>query len=175
VKALKVLSGQQQCGMEERQDGQGDHGSLGNIIPRRFTPARKERDMTQPPELRPETNGLAIAGLICGLLGCLCLPGIVGLVLSSVALYQIGGSRGAQRGKGLALAGLVLSIVMMLVPVATVVYFKILGSTIREQIEKTSGVKTTTGEDVGRAYREQFDRTSGVKTTTDDAMATGFR
>lgn len=51
-----------------------------------------------------KTNGLAIAGfvlsIVCG--------GVLALVLSIIGLNQINNSNGTQRGKGLAIAGIVL-------------------------------------------------------------------
>ncbi|MFB4297973.1 DUF4190 domain-containing protein [Actinomadura sp. NTSP31] len=55
-----------------------------------------------PPQ--DKTNGLAIAAFVTGLLGCC---GIVGAVLGAVALRQIGDRGG--KGRGLAIAGIVLS------------------------------------------------------------------
>lgn len=83
--------------------------------------------MTQPPPAAqpsppappagPKTSGLAIAGLIVGVLG-LCtfgLGGIVGLVLSIVAIRKIGRSAGGVGGRGLAVAGLIVSISTILI------------------------------------------------------------
>lgn len=72
-----------------------------------------------PPDPGPEskTSGLAIAGLIAGALG-LCtfgLGGIVGLVLSILALRKIGRSAGGVGGRGLAVAGLIVSISTLLI------------------------------------------------------------
>jgi hypothetical protein len=65
------------------------------------------------------TNGNAIAGLILGILSltCLCagLPiGVVGIVFSWIALSQLNANPN-QKGRGMAIAGLVLSIVGVLV------------------------------------------------------------
>lgn len=57
-----------------------------------------------PPPQQPPVNGLAITSLVLGLVCC--LPG-VGLIFGAVALRQIG--RKGERGKGLAVAGVVLS------------------------------------------------------------------
>ena len=66
------------------------------------------------------TNPLAIAGLICGALAwclmCCCygLPfNVLGIVFSGVALAQLRHARGAEGGRGMALAGLVLSILQI--------------------------------------------------------------
>ena len=65
------------------------------------------------------TSRLAIGSLICGCLGFLCLPGVVGVILGIVALVQIGKSKGQLRGQGLAIAGIALAAFMMfiLVPI----------------------------------------------------------
>jgi hypothetical protein len=61
------------------------------------------------------TNQLAVWGLVCGILSwmcccCCCLPfNLVGLVLSIVALAQINARPEIQEGRGLAIAGIVLS------------------------------------------------------------------
>ena len=60
------------------------------------------------------TNGFALWGMICGLLawctcGC-CFPfAIAGLTFSIIGLVQVNGSNQAQTGRGLAIAGIVLS------------------------------------------------------------------
>src|SRR5215475_7879113 len=53
------------------------------------------------------TNGMAIAGFVLGLLGFFGITAIIGIVLGSVALSNV--RRTAQGGKGLAIAGIVLS------------------------------------------------------------------
>lgn len=60
-----------------------------------------------------KTNGMAVAGFV---LSFFC--GILGLIFSAVALSQIG--KTGEGGKGLATAGLVLSILSMLVGFALV-------------------------------------------------------
>ncbi|HWD18381.1 MAG TPA: DUF4190 domain-containing protein [Verrucomicrobiae bacterium] len=64
------------------------------------------------PVARP-SNNLAVASLVCGLLGCICcccgLPfALLGLVLSLVALMDA-----QERDRGLAVAGLILSILAL--------------------------------------------------------------
>ena len=67
------------------------------------------------------TNGLAIGALIASLCGLITLGagGIVGIVLSSIALRQIP-ARG-DKGKGLAIAGLVIGIVMSIIFVLLII------------------------------------------------------
>ena len=73
--------------------------------------------VTQTPA--PKTNGFAVAGFVLGicsiLFGWLCcfnITSVLGLVFSIIGLCQIGGKKGS--GKGLAVAGLVLSILSIL-------------------------------------------------------------
>jgi hypothetical protein len=72
-----------------------------------------------------ETNGLAIASLVCSLVGITAcgVPAIVGVILGHVARKQIRASGGRQTGEGLALAGLIvgyllISLVMLVILVA---------------------------------------------------------
>ncbi|MFF1379628.1 DUF4190 domain-containing protein [Streptomyces sp. NPDC058308] len=68
------------------------------------------------PYSRPPVNGFAIASLV---LGILCFVPAVGLVLGLVAFAQI--KRKGERGKGLAIAGSILSVVGVLLLVLGVV------------------------------------------------------
>ena len=58
-----------------------------------------------PPQ---KTNGLAVAGFVTGLVCC----SPVGIILSVIALSQISGDP-SQKGKGLAQAGLIISILSL--------------------------------------------------------------
>jgi len=65
----------------------------------------------------PKTSGLAIASLILGILGIFCggITAIVGLVLGIVAIVTINKSDGQLRGSGLAIAGTVVSAIVLLI------------------------------------------------------------
>ncbi len=68
------------------------------------------------PAAPPKTSGLAIASLVCGVLG-LCTAGItalVGLVLGIVALMKISKSEGKVGGNAFAIAGICVSAVFLL-------------------------------------------------------------
>lgn len=65
-----------------------------------------------PPYGNDRTNGLAVAAFVTGLLGCF---GIVGIILGAISLGQIG--RNGGRGRGFAIAGIVLSCVWILTSV----------------------------------------------------------
>ncbi|MGN6695922.1 MAG: DUF4190 domain-containing protein [Aquihabitans sp.] len=56
------------------------------------------------------TNGLAIAGFVLSLVPLCGIGSVLAVVFSSIALRQIKESNGWQRGRGLAIAGLVLGI-----------------------------------------------------------------
>jgi len=73
-----------------------------------------------PPAPTRRTNGFATAGLICGILSvtlCLCCGGIpaniLGLIFSIVALLQINENPQLHAGRGLAIAGIILSAVSL--------------------------------------------------------------
>jgi hypothetical protein len=75
----------------------------------------------QKTNMPARTNGLAVASLVLGGLSLIfsCLTGLFGLILGIVALVQIGGSNGAQKGKGLAITGMLLSFMLsIIVPLA---------------------------------------------------------
>ena len=77
-----------------------------------------------PAKTLPKTNQMATAGLVLGILsltaGCCCygLPfNVVGIVCSVVALSEISKDPLHQQGKGLAIAGLVLSLLSILMAI----------------------------------------------------------
>jgi hypothetical protein len=66
----------------------------------------------------PRTDGLAIASLICGIVGIACFFACLGVILGPVAAImgfisrqRIASSGGTLAGGGLALAGLILGVV----------------------------------------------------------------
>ena len=66
-------------------------------------------------------NGMAIAALVCGIAGFLCLiPGILGIIFGFVAKGQIRQSNGTQRGDGMATAGIVLGCIAVAITVLIV-------------------------------------------------------
>jgi len=62
------------------------------------------------------TSGLAIAGFVCSF-----FCGLLGLILSILGLSEISRSNGTVKGRGLAIAGIVISIVLFLVGVLAAV------------------------------------------------------
>ena len=69
---------------------------------------------TPVPAAPAKTSGMAIASLICGILGCFGITAIVGLVLGFVSLLRISRSQGRLGGQGIAIAGLCASGFMLL-------------------------------------------------------------
>jgi Domain of unknown function (DUF4190) len=70
-----------------------------------------------------KTNGLAVASLVCSCVGVILftLPCILGVIFGFVARSQIRRSQGAQKGDGLALAGIIVGfagIVLLIILVA---------------------------------------------------------
>jgi Domain of unknown function (DUF4190) len=69
-------------------------------------PSSPEDGYGYPPR-RAGMNGMAVASLVCSLLGWLCLIGpILGMIFGFVALNQI--KQTGQRGRGMALAGIII-------------------------------------------------------------------
>jgi len=97
--------------MEEREKIPSQPGLPAVIQSQRDPPGVEALPPTDP----VKTSRLAIASLVCGVLGFLCLPALVGLILGSRALTQIKKSQGQLRGRGLAITGLSLSGFMLLV------------------------------------------------------------
>jgi Domain of unknown function (DUF4190)/GYF domain 2 len=84
----------------------------------------------QPTTYRPQqTNGLAVTGLIFGIISlvisfCCCggLPlNLIGIVLSAIALAQINKRPDLYTGRGVAIAGLILSALSLLLGVGVLV------------------------------------------------------
>lgn len=68
-------------------------------------------------------SGLAVASLICGIVGfCVPLLGLVGIVLGILGLVNISGSQGRLRGTGLAIGGIVASVLSLLIILPVLFY-----------------------------------------------------
>jgi hypothetical protein len=76
----------------------------------------------------PRTNGMAVASLVCGLAGVLLswftfgIPSILAAVFGGVGLKQLRESETEASGKGMAIAGLVLG-VLVLIPALLLIVF----------------------------------------------------
>jgi hypothetical protein len=70
-----------------------------------------------PPQRR--TNGLAIASLCCGIVGCLWITTILAIVFGFIARSQI--RKQPQEGAGMALAGIILGFAWILILVVVII------------------------------------------------------
>ncbi|MGA8253904.1 MAG: DUF4190 domain-containing protein [Mycobacterium sp.] len=72
----------------------------------------------QPPAQRAHINRMALASLLCSSLGLLCIMGpIAGLIFGFLALNQI--KQTGQRGRGLAIAGIVIGALLVAIIIAS--------------------------------------------------------
>ena len=114
---------------------------------------------------KAKISGLAIASLVAGIFG-LCtagLGGIAGLILGIVALRRIGRSGGALRGRGLAIAGLIVSVCTVLVWMlaAVVVGVLLLSPRLKEMQVRKIGSTTIILETIKPPEDLQSTRLSG--------------
>lgn len=72
---------------------------------------------TPMPAVPAKTSGMAVASLVCGILGCSGITAIVGLILGIIAQVKISKSNGQLSGSGFAIAGICLSAVMGLLAI----------------------------------------------------------
>jgi uncharacterized protein DUF4190 len=80
-----------------------------------------------PPSPAAGTNGMAIASLVCSLIGWLCgLGPILGVIFGFVALNQI--KQSGQQGRGLALAGIAISIATLVIGVIVFIVLMVVGA-----------------------------------------------
>ncbi|MEX0991458.1 MAG: DUF4190 domain-containing protein [Actinomycetota bacterium] len=83
-------------------------------IPPAGPPPILQQPSLQPAQGAPRANGLAVAAMVCSLVGFLVFGivlGPIGLILGIVALNQINNSGGLQGGKGMATTGVVVGVV----------------------------------------------------------------
>ncbi len=86
------------------------------------------------PTFPPKTNGMAIAGLTMGIVGmtigwlcCGPLFSILGIVFSSIGLSQINRDPTRQTGQGVAIGGLVLSVLSLIAAIGFGLLFAVRG------------------------------------------------
>ncbi len=79
-----------------------------------------------PPGQPRRTNSLATAGLVCGILSWVCCCGfpfnLLGLVFSLIALSQINRHPEFNEGRGVAITGLILSIISLVFSLGMVLW-----------------------------------------------------
>jgi fumarate reductase subunit D len=82
----------------------------------------------QPPPQATGTNGMAIASLVCSLLGWLCIIGpILGIIFGFLALGQI--KQSGQGGRGMAIAGIIIGAVVIVILIVLVTLGAVFGNT----------------------------------------------
>jgi hypothetical protein len=87
----------------------------------------------------PPTSGLAVASLVCAVLGVLVAPlALVAIVLGIMALSKIKGSEGRLGGRGLAIAGVAVGSVILLLVLAMAGLLLPVLARAREQARRAS-------------------------------------
>lgn len=80
--------------------------------PNVWTPNQPGSFSAPPVATGGQTNTLAIVSLVSGIVGCLCIPALgslAGVITGFMALSQINASGGAQKGREMAIGGIVMS------------------------------------------------------------------
>jgi hypothetical protein len=88
--------------------------------------------MTQQP-----SKGMAITSLVLSFIGCTIVAGIVSIVLAVIVLRR--GKDGRDHGKGFAIAGLIISVLSILLMVALIVFGVVVGSSLRDVNDLKTG------------------------------------
>lgn len=71
------------------------------------------------PAAAPRNCGLAITSLVLGLIPCTCVPSLLAVIFGHIALSKIDKSEGQLKGRGMAIAGLVLGYIFT---IANIIY-----------------------------------------------------
>ena len=87
------------------------------VVPPPYLPAPARPTFVAP---TPSTNGFAIASLVCAVAWFMWIGSFLAIVFGHVALRQIKAGNGAQRGRGLAITGLVVGYLALAVVVAAI-------------------------------------------------------
>jgi hypothetical protein len=91
------------------------------------------------PAPTPPNNSLALAALILGIVGVTFLPGIASIpavVCGFMGKHQIDESQGAQGGRGMAIAGIVLGFLGVFVGILFILLFVFILDTTKEIIQE---------------------------------------
>jgi hypothetical protein len=96
-----------QCGRE--QEIPAESADVLDVLP--ASPPSTPEPAPEPAEARQRFSRLAVLGAVLGVFGvfpCFALTGLPGLIVSIFGLREISGSRGRLRGRGYAIAGIIL-------------------------------------------------------------------
>ena len=110
----------------------------------------------------PRSSGLAIASLVCSLVGIipffLLIPSIVGLILGIAAVRKINRSGGMLPGKGKAIAGIIIALACIVIyPVAGYAVYSIIASSADSAVADIDAyLKAIDSEDYETAYNEML-------------------
>jgi len=127
-----IVQGRANAQTRALAEGASEWKSLGAIpefanffepqIPPTISPARTAR----------KHNSFAVAGMICGVLSLLCcfkiLTGGLGITFSLIALSQINREPERYEGRELAIAGIILSILGILIAIALILFWLATGT-----------------------------------------------
>jgi len=78
----------------------------------------------------PQTNGMAVASLVLGIASLIfsIFTGLVGLVLGIISAVQISSSGGRQKGMGMAITGIILSVIFPIAMIFLIITPKLMGA-----------------------------------------------
>ncbi|MDG2126131.1 MAG: DUF4190 domain-containing protein [Verrucomicrobiales bacterium] len=121
-------------------DGQVTPVTYAPAAAQRGAPANSAQQLNTAP---PKTSGLAIAALICGILGlttCWIFSAIPGAVCGHMALSQIRLANNQIGGRGLAIAGLVTSYISIAGTLLAIILYLFMGLTMFGLAAASSGI-----------------------------------
>lgn len=120
------------------------------------------------PAQRPRTSGLAIGSFLCAIFICCPIATVIAPVLGIVALIGIGRQGGAQRGRGFAIAGILIGAAVTVLWVIVAVWMFSLAARITT-LPQTMLIAGQSGD--LSAFRNEFD---GAATRAGDDEVRSF-
>jgi Domain of unknown function (DUF4190)/Protein of unknown function (DUF2510) len=116
---------------------------------------------------QPRNNGLAIAAMVLGIVWVYWIGSLLALIFGYVALSQIKKSQGSQRGRGMAIAGVVLGYVGLALLALVIVLVALNADSISRSLSCDSDYSTLTHAE------ERFYAGHGTYGTEADLVAVG--
>ncbi len=149
----------------------GQPGQFGTGQPGQFgqygqMPSQQWSQQQLPNPRSQQTDVFAILGLVGAFVFA---P--AGIVLSAIGLSRI--KRDGSQGRGLALAGLIISIISILIGVIALIFVVVVGTTAANSIESAAGEAVASSDlyDLAMAMEQQYAATGVYPTTTDGLPA----